>query len=119
MVTSITNSLASVIPPWGITLIVIGAIACLGIGFAVGLFSYRRYRNNQVGTTKQQATQILEFAKDEAKELKAEALKEAREEAQKQKNEFDRQVRERNGELAKQENRLNQKEEALDKKERT
>ncbi len=117
MVTSITNSLASVIPPWGITLIVIGAIASLGIGFAVGLFSYRRYRNNQVGTTKQQATQILEFAKDEAKELKAEALKEAREEAQKQKNEFDRQVRERNGELAKQENRLNQKQEALDKKE--
>lgn len=117
MATMISFFLASPDTTWIIPVIICTAIVCLGGGFAVGLFGYRRYRNKQVGTTKEQANQILEFAREDAKTLKAEAVQEAREEAKKNKSEFDRQVRERNSELSKQENRLNQKENALDKKE--
>ena len=93
------------------------AVVFAGVGVAVGVCVYRGYRHRKIGSTQAQADSILEFAREEAKSLKNEAIKEAREETQRLKNEADRQIKERNGELAKQENRMSQKEEALDKKE--
>lgn len=100
---------------WLIPLLV--GIVCLGGGGVAGALVYRNYRNKKVGTTQAQADSILEYAKEEAKTLKREAIAEAREETQKLKNEQERKFRERNQELQKQENRMHQKEEALDKKE--
>ncbi|MCH5151224.1 MAG: ribonuclease Y [Clostridiales bacterium] len=93
------------------------AIVCAGVGVLVGIYVYRSYRNRKIGSTQAQADSILDFAREEAKSLKKEAINEAREENQRLKNETERQFRERNSELSKQENRMNQKEEALDKKE--
>ena len=93
------------------------AVIGLGVGVGIGVLVYRRYRTKKIGTTQAQADSILEFAREEAKSLKKEAINEAREENQRLKNETERQFRERNSEISKQENRLNQKEEALDKKE--
>ena len=97
--------------------IVLAAVLGLGAGGAVGALLYRSYRTKKVGTTQAQADSILEYARDEAKSLKKEAINEAKEEAQRIKSETDRQCRERTSELQKQENRMHQKEEALDKKE--
>lgn len=93
------------------------AVVFAGVGVAVGICIYRRHRNSKIGSTQSQADAILEYAREEAKTLKNETIKEAREESQKLKNEADRQIKERSAELSKQENRMSQKEEALDKKE--
>ena len=98
-------------------LIPLVAVVCLALGGGVGALVYRYVRNKKIGTTQAQADSIIEFAKEEAKSLKKEAIAEAREENQKLKNEQERQFKERNAELQKQENRMNQKEAALDKKE--
>ena len=108
---------SSAIPSWIWGVMVAVALVCLGGGVAVGVLIYRSYRTKKVGSTQAQADSILEFAREEAKSLKKEAINEAKEEVQRIKNENERQCRERNSELQKQENRMNQKEEALDKKE--
>ena len=105
------------IPSWVWFVLPLIAIVCLGGGVAVGICIYRRYRNRKIGSTQAQADSIMNFAREEAKALKNEAIKEAREENQRQKIEAERQFKERSGELAKQESRMSQKEEALDKKE--
>ena len=108
---------SSTIPSWIWGVMVAVALVCLGGGVAAGVLIYRSYRTKKVGSTQAQADSILEFARDEAKSLKKEAINEAKEEAQRIKSENERQCRERNSELQKQENRMHQKEEALDKKE--
>ena len=55
------------------------ALVCLGGGIAVGVLIYRSYRTKKVGSTQAQADSILEFARDEAKSLKKEAINEAKE----------------------------------------
>ena len=105
------------IPSWIWIVIPVVAVVCIGGGFAIGFCVYRSYRNKKVGTTQAQADSILDYAREEAKLLKKEAIQEAKEESQRIKNEHERQFRDRNSELQKQENRMNQKEEALDKKE--
>ncbi len=107
----------STIPSWVWFVLPAVGIVFAGVGVAVGICIYRRYRNRKIGSTQAQADSILNFAREEAKTLKNEAIREAREENQRQKNEAERQFRERSGELAKQESRMNQKEQALDKKE--
>ena len=108
---------SSAIPSWIWGVMVAVAVVFAGAGVAAGVFIYRSYRNRKVGSTQAQADSILDFAREEAKSLKKEAINEAREETQRIKAENERQCRERNSELQKQENRMNQKEEALDKKE--
>ncbi len=107
----------STIPSWVWFVLPIIAVVFVGVGVAAGICIYRRYRNRKIGSTQAQADSILNFAREEAKALKNEAIKEAREESQRQRNEAERQFKERSGELAKQESRMSQKEEALDKKE--
>lgn len=118
MLNALLFFLADSTPSWVHILIpIIVGVLCLVGGGAIGVLVYRHNRNKKVGSAQEQANSIIDFAKDEAKTLKKEAIQEARKEAQKIKNEQERQFRERNGELSKQENRMNQKEEALDKKE--
>ena len=110
--------LASTFSSGELAALIIGVlVGGLGVGVAIGVIAYRAHRAKKIGTTQAQADSILDFAREEAKTLKKEAINEAREENQRLKNETERQFRERNSELAKQENRMNQKEEALDKKE--
>lgn len=109
--------LAQSIPTYIWILYPVVALVFAAIGIGIGFLVYRSYRNRKIGSTQAQADAILEFARDEAKTLKNEAIKEAREESQKLKNETERQIKERSAELAKQESRMSQKEEALDKKE--
>ena len=108
---------SSAIPSWMWVVMVVVALVFAGGGVAAGVLIYRSYRTKKVGSTQAQANSILEFAREEARSLKKEAINEAKEEAQRIKNDNERQCRERSSELQKQENRMNQKEEALDKKE--
>ena len=110
-------SSSSAIPSWIWGVMVVVALVFMGGGVALGVLIYRSYRSKKLGSTQAQADSILDFAREEAKTLKKEAINEAKEETQRIKNENERQCRERSNELQKQENRMNQKEEALDKKE--
>ena len=108
---------SSAIPSWIWVVMVVVALVFAAGGAAAGVLIYRSYRAKKVGSTQAQANSILEFAREEARSLKKEAINEAKEEVQRIKNENERQCKERSSELQKQENRMNQKEEALDKKE--
>jgi len=61
--------------------------------------------------------EMIEAAKEESKQIKKEAILEAKEQEIKLRNDFERETREKRAEFQKTENRLNQKEESLDKKE--
>ena len=97
---------SSTILPW--VLVGVALVLGLGGGIAIGIYAYRRYRTQKIGSTQAQADSIMDFAREEAKTLKKEAISEAREEAQRIKAENDRQFRERNNEISKLENRLSQ-----------
>ena len=81
------------IPSWVWILLPVIAIVFAGIGLGCGICIYRRYRHRKIGSTQAQADSIIEFAREEAKSLKKEALNEAREENQRLKNETERQFR--------------------------
>ena len=103
----------SSIPGWIWGVLVAVALVCAAGGAAAGFYIYRSYRNKKEGTAQAQADSILEFAREEAKSLKREAINEAKEEVQRLKTENERQCRERTSELQKQENRLHQKVSAI------
>ena len=72
---------------------------------------------NAQGTIEQQRKKMEEDAFEKSRAIKKEALLEAKEQEIKLRNEFERESKEKRAELQRLENRLNQKEEVLDKKE--
>lgn len=89
----------------------------LGLGAFVGIYVYKKLIEKRIGSSKTEASRLMEDARLEAKTMRKEALLEAKEEQLRLRNEFDKESRLRRGELQKQEARLNQKEDGLDKKE--
>ncbi len=100
--------------------IIIAAVITLVVALPLGFFSGSAYRKkldtNEIGSAEAQARKILEDGIKAAETKKKEALIEAKEEILKQKNDFDAEVKERRTELSRQENRINSKEETLEKK---
>ncbi len=111
------GNLISALTAEGIALIVCLPVA-LGLGIAA-VFLYRSYVTKKLGNAKTEVERLLEEARSEAKSMRKEALLEAKDEQLRLRNEFERESKQRRIELQKQENRLNQKEDALDKKEAT
>ena len=97
---------------------IVGAITLI-VGVLAGLFGYRLYSQNKVGLAKREAERIVEEAKLEAKDIRKDGLIEAKEQLQKMRSEFDKETHDRRAELQRSENRIVQKEAALDKKEET
>ena len=90
------------------------------IALAIGLFAGYLYRKNgmekKIGQTEEFCANMLEDATHKAEEKKKEAVLEAKEEIIRLKSELDKEVRDRRSEVSRLERRVNQREEAFDKK---
>ena len=102
------------------------AVALL-VGGLVGLAVYKATTEKKVGSAKQQmqaiksaaeaeAERIKNQGKEESKRVLKEALLEVKEQDLKLRNEFERETKEKKAELQRMEQRITQKEDALDKK---
>ncbi len=98
----------------GIALLAIFFSFVIGVVFGgMALFVSRRFMfNRQIRIAERKAAKTVAGARDEAKGV----LNEAQEEARKIKNSADAEYRERRSEVQRQENRLSQKSESLDRK---
>lgn len=113
--------LSSLTPMLSITtgeIVLIVAIPfAIALGIFAGIFIHKRLVDKRIGSSKTEATRMLEDARLEAKTMRKEALLEAKEEQLRLRNEFEKESKQRRNELQKQESRLNQREDSLDKKE--
>lgn len=113
----------------GMTIAIAGVAAVLALiaGALVSVFVYKRTTEKKVGAAKEQAKKIVNEAEAEADRIKVhgkeeskralkEALLEAKEQDLKLRNEFERETKEKKAEIQRMEQRLTQKEDALDKK---
>ncbi len=95
-------------------------IACLlvgiAIGVAIGVIYRKKVAESAIGSAEQEATRIVNEALSKAESKKKEAVLEAKDEIHKLRSEAEKESRERRSELQRQERRLVQKEESLDKK---
>ena len=102
--------------PITVIAVIVGVLAGLGGGFALGIAHRKRVAEAEIGSAELQAKKILEEGIKNAETKKKEALIEAKEEILRTKNEFDREVKDRRAEITRQERRITQKEEILDRK---
>ena len=86
------------------------------IGFVVGGEHRRRTSEKAIGSATQEATKIINNALSEAEATKKARLVEAKDEIHKLRSDADKDIRERRSEVQRQETRLNQREEYLDKR---
>lgn len=102
---------------WGSGLlgVLLGAIVAGVATYFVVIYIQKQ----KIGKDNAKAKSILEDAKNEAKNLKKEAVLEAKEEAFRLTSECDQELKSRRAEMQRAENRISQREEFLDKKEET
>ncbi len=100
-----------------VIVIIAVAVAALAIGWFVGWILKDNSFKKKQGDIRRVTDKMIEAAKEESKQIKKEAILEAKEQEIKLRNDFERETREKRAEFQKTENRLNQKEESLDKKE--
>lgn len=86
------------------------------IAFKMGVNHRKKVAEAEIGTAEDQSKRILSDAEKEADTRKKEAIIEAKDEIHKLRVDADREVKERRQELVRQERRIVQKEETLDKK---
>ena len=111
-----TSNLLSLLAALGAGGIAGIAIGTFLVGGLIGLFGYRLYTKNKIGVAKQEAARILEEAKIEAANTRKEGILDAREQVNKMKADFEAETKEKKLEWQRTDNRLNQKEISLDKK---
>ena len=102
-----------------IVMIVVAIVLCIVgiiVGFNIGVAHRKKIAEAEFGSAEEKAKSIISDAEKSASAKKREMLLEAKEENQKLRAAFDAEVKERRNELSRQERRLNQKEENLDKK---
>ncbi|WMJ24101.1 ribonuclease Y [Paludicola sp. MB14-C6] len=105
------------------TAILLCLISCVVAGGIFGFVAFKlgvNYRKKvaeaEIGSAEEQAKKILNDAIRDADTKKKEAIIEAKDEIHKLRTDADREIKERRGELSRQERRIVQKEETLDKK---
>ena len=92
------------------------ALIALAIGLVAGYFYRKNGMEKKIGQTEEFVANMLEDATHKAEEKKKEAVLEAKEEIIRLKSELDKEVRDRRNEVSRLERRVNQREEAFDKK---
>ena len=105
--------------PLQITLIVIGVLASLAVGFVLGYVLFNKKYSDaktKIQGAEEEAMRIYNGLISNGENRKKELLLEAKDEIHKLRTEYEREVKERRAELSKQERRLEQKEATLDKK---
>ncbi|MFH1057916.1 MAG: ribonuclease Y [Pseudomonadota bacterium] len=98
------------------TLSILGIIAGLGLGLALGYFVRLRQAQSRLQSVESLSQKLMDDARREADTLKKEALLQAKDQIYQMKVEFEAETKERRSELNQVERRLAQKEELLDKK---
>ncbi|MDD6276158.1 MAG: ribonuclease Y [Clostridia bacterium] len=99
-----------------IIVLIIGIVAALAIGFAVGIAYRKKVAEATIGSAQQEATRIVNDAISTAESKKKEAVLEAKDEIHRRRSELEKELRDRRSEVQRQERRITQKEESLDKK---
>lgn len=98
---------------FSVIMLIVGIIA----GCIVAIILKDMYFKKENGSIEELRKRTLDAAIEESKQIKKEAVIEAKEQDLKLRNDFERETKEKRVELQRMENRLNQKEETLDKKE--
>ncbi|MDE6047072.1 MAG: Rnase Y domain-containing protein, partial [Anaeroplasmataceae bacterium] len=99
-----------------ILLIVLCLIFGLIIGLVAGYFIRVKMHEKSFTRTKNEAEKIIAMAEGEAEKKKKEALTEAKQEIANMKADADRDIKERRSAVVDLENKLNQREETLDRR---
>ena len=97
-------------------LIVAAAVVFGVVGFVVGGAHRKKVAEAAIGSATEEAARIVNNAMTEAEQKKKETILEAKDEIHKLRSETEQDLRERRAEVQRQERRLIQKEESLDKK---
>ncbi len=100
-------------------IIIISSLAILIVGIVVGYLIRKSIAEKKISSAEELAKQIVQEGHRNAEVAKKEALLEAKDENHKLRQQADEELRERRAEQQKQENRLLQKEENLDRKDET
>lgn len=95
---------------------VVTLVVVVPVSLAIANSSYKKASAKKVGSAEDRAREIIDEAVKNAETKKREALLEAKEESMKTKNELEKEIRERRAEIQRNEHRVLQKEENLDKK---
>jgi ribonuclease Y len=111
------GSLFLAVDATAILLAVIVAIVFAIAGGLIGWFLKNNSFKKKQGDIKEVTDKMLDDAREESRKIKKEAILEAKEQELKLRNDFERESKEKRAEFQRIENRLNQKEESLDKKE--
>ena len=96
--------------------VIVTLIVAVPVSLAIANASYKKASSKKIGSAEEKAREIIDEAVKTAETKKREALLEAKEESLKTKNELDKEIRERRAEIQRNEHRVLQKEENLDKK---
>ena len=99
-----------------IVIVVVASVLVGTIAFFMGIKYRKKVGEAQIGAAETKAREIVDDALKTAEAKKREVLLEAKEEAMKVKNDLEQEVRERRAEVQRQEKRVVQKEEVLDRK---
>lgn len=98
---------------------IVFALVGVLVGAGAAILIYKKVRENKIGSTKKECDEIKSKTEEECKSLKKQAILEAKEQELQLRNEFEKETREKKAELQKVEQRLNQKDEILNKKDAT
>lgn len=100
-----------------VLLSVIVALVVLGVSVPTCIFVINAVNKKKLSDSKTSIDELLADAKNEAKNLKKEAILEAKDEVLKLKTDCDAEIKERRAEILRSENRINQREDFINKKE--
>ena len=95
---------------------VVTLVVAVPVSLAIANASYQKASAKKVGSAEDRAREIIDEAVKNAETKKREALLEAKEGSMNTKNELEKEIRERRAEIQRNEHRVLQKEENLDKK---
>ncbi len=100
-----------------VAIIAVAAVVGIVLGCVLGWVLKNQSFKKKQGDINKVTEKMLDDAREESKQIKKEAILEAKEQELRLRNDFEKETKEKRAELKSQENRLNQKEEAIDKKE--
>ena len=103
------NPFLDVIIPIGV------GVICLILGLFAGLVIVKKARDKKIGSTEKVVQEMLSKAEEECRALKKEAIVEIKEQELKLRRDFENESREKRAEFQRIEQRLNQKDEILNK----
>ncbi len=101
---------------WHVILPVLGFLIGAGVFFFIGAQYRKRVAEKEIGSAEEEATRIINKAIKAGENKQREMLLEAKDEIHKSRTELEKEAKETRADLLKQERRLQQKEESLDKK---